>query len=57
MMKRESNPRDRQQRYVRRHGFADSHAFFALFLICMFVVAIAFALVGLTATPAWLGFS
>ena len=40
----------------RTEGFADSFSLFALIVMLMFVVATAFALVGL-ATPSWLGFS
>jgi hypothetical protein len=54
---RESNHPGRAQPHLRRRGFADSHAFFALFVVCTFAVAITFALVGLTISPGWLGFS
>lgn len=57
MTTHESNHLDGQRHSVSRRGFVDSHAFFALFLICTLSVAIALALVGLAGSPAWLGFS
>jgi hypothetical protein len=41
---------------VRTESFADSYSLFALIVMSMFVLAVAFAIVGLT-MPSWLGFS